>query len=111
MPQALGRICALQKSIRNDEDGKTGMPQSIKPGRGLQPGAKQAAGREYARKGQHPRDDDQRRIEVSTRYRKQGTRPQDGELGEQQHSREQIDHEYGGSVSRDEGADPARLDG
>src|SRR4029077_1388976 len=53
---------------------------------------------------------DQRGIEISTRYRQERTRPQDGELGKEQRRREQIGHENRGGVGRDEGADPPRLD-
>src|SRR5262249_40201192 len=111
LPQPLARIRILQKGIRDDEQRKTAVPEGIKPGRGLQSGAKQATGRKHARKGQHPRDHDERRVEISTRYRKERTRAQDGELCEEKTSREQIGHEDRSGVGRDEGTDPPRLDG
>ncbi len=87
------------------------MPQSIEPACALQPGAKQASWREDARKGQHPRNDDERSEEISTCDREQGTRTQDGELGKQQNSGDRIVHEHRRGISRDEGVDPPQLDG
>ncbi len=87
------------------------MPQSIEPACALQPSAKQAIWGEHARKGQHPRDDDERRVEISTRNREEGTRTQDGELGKQQDSGYRIVHEHRRGISRDEGVDPPELDG
>ena len=86
------------------------MPQNIKPIRGLQPGAKQATRREGARKGQHPRDDDKRREEISIRDHEKRTRTQDRELGKQQDRGDQIDHEQRRDIGRDEGVDPPQLD-
>src|SRR5712672_2523568 len=87
------------------------MPQSIEPACALQPGAKQATWREDAGKGQHPRDDDERSVKISTRDRQQGTRTQDGELSKQQDSGDRIVHEHRRGISRDESVDPPQLDG
>jgi hypothetical protein len=61
MPQALGRIGILQEGIGDDQHRKSNVPQNIEPKRALQqPGAKHADGREDARKGKHPREQDER---------------------------------------------------
>src|SRR5262249_12932279 len=91
--------------------GKTAVPQSVEPIRALQPGAEQAAWREHARKGQQPRDDDERREQISARDYEKRTRTQDGELGEQQGRGDRIVHEHRHRISRDEGIDPWKLDG
>jgi len=78
--------------------------------RALQPGAKQATWREHARKGQQPRDHDERREEVSTRNHEKRTRTQDGKLGEQQDRGDRIDHEIARGIGRDEDLDPLRLE-
>src|SRR5271169_4957999 len=65
LPQPLGGVGILQQGVGHDERGKTAVPQNVEPIRALQPGAKQATWREHARKGQQPRDNDERREEIS----------------------------------------------
>ncbi len=108
-PQPLGWIGILQQGIGDYEDRETGVPQGVEPHRALEPGAEQAPWREHARKGQHPRDDDERSEEISTCDHEERTRTQDGELGKQQDSGDQIVHEHRRGISRDEGVDPRQL--
>jgi hypothetical protein len=103
-------ICILQQGIGDYEHGKTGVPRNVKPGRALQSGTEQAGGHKQARKGQRPRDDDERSEDISARDREEGTRTQDGELGKQQDSGDRIVHETRRGISRDDGVDPCQLD-
>jgi hypothetical protein len=77
----------------------------------LRPSAKQATGRKNAGKRQHPRDGDERSEKISTRDHEEGTRTQDGELGEQQNGCDRVNDEHRGGISRDEGVDPRQLGG
>src|SRR5262249_41904934 len=74
----------------------------MKPLCGIQLGAKQATGREYARKGQHPRDQDQRREDPHR---------EEGEWGKEKKSRKKMGPEHGGGKNGKEGIAPPRLQG
>jgi hypothetical protein len=111
LPHPLCHIGILQQGIGYDRHGKTSVPQNIEPSRALRPSAKQATGRKNAGKRQHPRDGDERSEKISTRDHEEGTRTQDGVLGEQQNGCDRVNDEHCRGISRDEGVDPRQLGG